>query len=422
MAKKKRSKRQSIRNLDFFAGGEPLYGLDGPHSSTEDDDYYDEYSEDADYRTAGPPESDATRKNGDPELSAMLARALSHAGQIERSTHGFHTYPAGMHPDCAADIIAACPGSVHDPFCGGGTVLVEAMLANRPSSGADISPIAALVSRARTAPPAMATPIRAAARRITDQAKENSGTILPVPDEIVSWYEPHVAQEIAHIKAGILQEDEAVREYLFAVLSAILIKTSFRESDTSNHRVPSQRPPETTLHLFHKKARLLGRMVEEFNEDMPRPLIERGDARTTPPPRTVDLVLTSPPYPGVYDYLPMQQLRFKWLELKPGRDYTREIGSRRDFRAQGRSDALRDWSRATRDWIRNQAQALNPGGRMAIVVGDGLVGDRMVDALNPTIEALEAAGLRILARASADRPDYARESVRVEHLILSEQG
>ena len=27
------------------------------------------------------------------------------------------------------------------------------------------------------------------------------------------------------------------------------------------------------------------------------------------------LVLTSPPYPGVYDYLPMQQLRAAWLDL-----------------------------------------------------------------------------------------------------------
>ncbi|MEL6342354.1 MAG: hypothetical protein AAFV53_04430 [Myxococcota bacterium] len=418
MAKKKRSKRKSIRDMDFFAGGEPLYGMDGPHSSTEDDDY--DFDEDDDFRTAGPRESDGVRRHGDPDLADMLSRALTFSGRLERHTHGFHTYPAGMHPNCAAEIIAACPGAVHDPFCGGGTVMVEAMLAGQESSGADISPIAALVSRARTAPSAIATPIRAAARRVTEQAKEPIE--LAIPEDAVSWYEPHVAQEIARLNAGILMEDPSVQPYLFAVLSAILIKTSFRESDTSNRRVPNQRPPETTLTLFHKKAREYGRMLEEMPEGMPRPIIERGDARTTPPPRTVDLILTSPPYPGVYDYLPMQQLRFAWLKMRPGRDYTRELGSRRDFRAQGRTDALKSWTRATQEWIRTQSQALNPGGHMAIVVGDGLVGDRMVDALNPTVEAMESAGLTIVARASADRPDYARESVRVEHLILGERS
>ena len=38
-------------------------------------------------------------------------------------------------------------------------------------------------------------------------------------------------------------------------------------------------------------------------------------------------MLTSPPYPGVYDYLPMQQLRYAWLDMDPGSDMAGEIGS-----------------------------------------------------------------------------------------------
>jgi len=59
---------------------------------------------------------------------------------------------------------------------------------------------------------------------------------------------------------------------------------------------------------------------------------------------------------------------------------------------------------------------------MVIVVGDGLVGDRMVDALGPTVEAFNACGLSVVARASADRPDHARESIRIEHMIMAERG
>jgi hypothetical protein len=404
MAKKKRSKRQSIRNTDFFS--EPLYGVD-----------FNFKAEDS--RSAGPVEPEDVRQHGeDDELTEVLARALTYSGREDRETHGFHTYPAGMHPDCAADIIAACPGSVHDPFCGGGTVLIEAILAGRQASGTDISPVALMVAAARTAPMTMATPLRSAARRVAEYAKQSIE--VAVPEEVLTWYEPHVAQEIGRLRDGILLEDPEVQPLLNTVLSSILIKTSFRESDTSNHREPTERPVGTTLTLFHKKARLLGRALEFLPANLPTPSIMRGDARITPPPHKVDLILTSPPYPGVYDYLPMQQLRYAWLNLNPGRDYTNEIGSRRDFRAKGRSDALRTWQEDTKRWITTQAAALNPGGRMVIVVGDGLVGDRMVDALYPTVEAMESAGLTIIARASADRPDHARDANRIEHLVMGE--
>lgn len=408
MAKKKRAKRQSIRNLDLgFVGSEPLYGLEGLSSGSTHDD---------DRRTPGPSEVDGVRTDGDPEMAAVLAQALSFSGREDRDTHGFHTYPAGMNPSCAAAIIDACPGAVHDPFCGGGTVLVEAMLVGRQASGADLSPIAELVTRARTAPVEMATPVRAAARRITEHAKQVYES--SVPESVTSWYEPHVAQELGRLRDGILKEDPKLHSLLWAVFSSILIKASFRESDTSNNRVPTQRPAGTTLTLFHKKARLYGRMLESMPTGLPRPIIEHGDARETPPPRMVDLVLTSPPYPGVYDYLPLQQLRYAWLDLTPGSAFSREIGSRRDFRARGRGNAVKEWEAATQAWIRTQAQALNPGGRMAVVVGDGLVAGRNVDTLDTTVRAMEAAGMFIYARASADRPDHARGDIRTEHIVM----
>ena len=403
MAKKKRSKRKSIRGSDFFS--EPLYGVDF-NFQTEDS------------RSPGPPEIESIRHHGEEDLSEVLSKALRYSGRAERETHGFHTYPAGMHPDCAADIIAVCPGAVHDPFSGGGTVLIEGILANRQSSGTDISPVALMVSEARTAPISMATPLRSAARKVAEYAKQDIE--VEVPEAIVNWYEPHVAQEIGRLRDGILLQPVEVQPLLRTVLSSILVKASFRESDTSNHRVPHQRPPGTTLTLFHKKARLLGRALEMMPANLPTANISRGDARFDPAPGKVDLILTSPPYPGVYDYLPMQQLRYAWLGLDPGRDYTNEIGSRRNFRAKGRGDALKDWLSDTRKWIVTQASALNPGGRMVIVVGDGLVGGRMVDALYPTVEAMEAAGMHIIARASADRPDHARGATRTEHLVMGE--
>ena len=339
-------------------------------------------------------------------------------GAVDRATHGFHTYPARMHPDAAAAIIDACPGRVHDPFCGGGTVLVEGLLAGRETTGTDASPIAVLVSQARTADKSMTTPMRSAARKITEAARLRVD--VEVPELAERWYQPHVAQELGRIRNGIEGADAKVQPLLRALFSSIIVKTSYRKSDTQNRRETHHRAPGTTAILFHKKARELGRWLDAM-PDGPRPLAQLGDARRDSPAAECGLVLTSPPYPGVYDYVPMQQLRAAWLELDLGPGASSEVGSRRSFRAKGRKDALRQWRDDTAAWIGQQARCLAPGGRMVIVVGDGLVGDRMVDALGPTVESMNAAGLSVVARASADRPDHARESIRIEHMVMAER-
>jgi DNA modification methylase len=148
--------------------------------------------------------------------------------------------------------------------------------------------------------------------------------------------------------------------------------------------------------------------------------IFEGNACTDTPPNRVDLILTSPPYPGVYDYLPLQQLRYLWLGISAPKSY-QEIGSRRDFRAQGRQEALKEWQDRTGEWIKIQTKNLTPSGKFAIIVGDGLIGDKLVDTLFPTVEALNRCGMKVIARASADRPDHARGAIRIEHLVLAER-
>lgn len=371
-------------------------------------------------RRPGPPPALVVRRFGEPAMAEALASALVATGRVQRATHGFHTWPANLHPDAAAAVLSLQPGPVHDPFCGGGTVLVEALLAGRPASGADLNPIAAMVARARTAGPALASPLRAASRRVAEHSKNTRTTPVPIPESVERWYEPHVAQEIARMKLGIEAEDKAVQPLLLAVLSSILVKVSYRASDTRNVREPEHRPPGTTTVLFHKKARELGRMLDELPAGG-QVRVRVGSAVKLGPPDGTALVLTSPPYPGVYDYAPMQQLRYAWLGMEPDDALNGEIGSRRTFRALGRSEGIRVWREDTARWVATQARGLRSGARMAIVVGDGFVGGRLVDALFPTVECMEAAGLQVIARASADRVDHAREVIRIEHLVLAER-
>ena len=77
-------------------------------------------------------------------MDASLERAL---------THGFHSYAGRMHPSIARGAMAAfsAPGdAVVDPFCGSGTVLVEAMGLGRRAFGVDASPLGVAIARVRT--------------------------------------------------------------------------------------------------------------------------------------------------------------------------------------------------------------------------------------------------------------------------------
>ena len=364
---------------------------------------------------------------GDPDLAPKLAASLLAAAEVDRTTHGLHTWPAGLHPDAARDLVAAFPSrSVLDPFCGGGTVLIEALAAGRRAVGRDLSSIAVRVSRLRTELPneALLTAIRSAARRIADVAKAGRE---PPPEPIFKavreWYAPHVLGELEAIRQGCLGADPSIREPLLTLFSSILIKTSYRKSDTSQQREPTDRPRGTTSVLFHKKAREYGRRITALREVVPEGTppsdVAFGDARDVRIGAPVDLVLTSPPYPSTYDYLPLQHLRRVWLGLREPDDD--EIASRRSWRA-GEKDARKRWRSDTFAWTQSAAAALAPGGHLVVVIGDGLAPGGLVDTSEPTEAAAKNAGLVAVARASVERPDFARDTMRWEHAFAFRKG
>lgn len=354
-----------------------------------------------------------THLSGDPEVAAICAAALHRSGRVERATHGFHTWPAGLHPDAVADLLGLAPGPVLDPFCGGGTVLVEALLAGRDALGLDIHPIARLVAEARTAltTPEARTALRTAARKAAEAG------LHAAPGPAQEWYEAHVVGELAAIRE-LIGKDPLLR----AVFSAILVKVSQRRSDSSMARDPEPRPPGTTSTLFHKKAREYARMLEALAAAVPpgvRARVHRADARDFRAKERFGLVLTSPPYPGVYDYVPMQQLRYAWLGLDPGDAVREEIGSRRAFRAD-RATAIATWRQDSARWVRAVARVLD--GRLVLVIGDGNVGGKAIDSFTPVDEAARAAGLRFVARATVERWDAGMERVRPEHAAVWEHA
>jgi SAM-dependent methyltransferase len=365
---------------------------------------------------------------GDRDLAEAMAEALAAEEEGDRATHGFHTYPAGLHPNAARDLLALFPGeSLLDSFCGGGTVLVEGRIAGRRTVGNDLNPTAIRVARTRTATPddETLTRMRATARRLTEVARKASA--LPprhILEPVEKWYAPHVLCELEALRQGVVEAEASVRPYLETVLSSILVKVSWRKSDTSAKRVKHRRPPGTAAVLFHKKTRELARRMIDLRERVPPGTPETRllcrDTRALKREGPFELVLTSPPYPATYDYLPMQHLRRAWLG-DDSRDEERELGARRAWRTGNRKARTR-WARDTREWTAAVTRCLSPGGHLVVVIGDGLTPAGEVDASAPTEAAAKAAGLSAVARASLARPDHARGAERWEHVFAFRKG
>ena len=307
-----------------------------------------------------------------------------------------------MHPAVARAIVETWskPGDVVlDPFCGSGTVLVEAMAAGRKAVGVDLNPLAAKLAafKARPWAAARAAAIPERARAVAERAAHARHG---APKGEGAWFAPHVLVELGNLRGEILREPEGqAREGLELVLSSILVKLSRQESDTRRSKVDKQIARGFPSRLFVRKAEELAAQLTALGARLAAGAeaarVNLGDARRLDGigASTVSLVATSPPYRGQLDYLAHHERRARWLGLDLSRMSRDEIGARRD---------PRDFREDLRKALAAAARTLRPGGRAVIVTAD------------EGIEKLTE--LRFVAQATQPRPGNNRE-----HLLLLEK-
>ncbi|HUA68603.1 MAG TPA: DNA methyltransferase [Candidatus Saccharimonadales bacterium] len=88
-------------------------------------------------------------------MPKSLVAAVSNRDKVTGAPHDFYHYPARFSPIFTREAIKTFtkPGDfVLDPFCGGGTTLVEALSLGRRAAGMDVSSLAAFLARTKTTP------------------------------------------------------------------------------------------------------------------------------------------------------------------------------------------------------------------------------------------------------------------------------
>jgi DNA methylase len=392
---------------------------------------------------------------GDPEAAALLAAAVdvptSEASEelARAHVHGFHSYPARMHPLTARRLIESFsrPGEVVlDPFCGSGTVLVEARLAGRACVGVDANPLAVRLARLKLWPttPELRVRLVEAAREAAAFAgarrEQRAGPTHRYGPSDVAMFQPHVLLELDGLRAGIDRlPDPRDRSALDLVLSAILTKLSRRASDTSAEVVEKRIAAGYPAKLFVRKTEELVARLAEIAPALAAPALADPDA---PPParvlegdaRVLDgvcegsiaLAITSPPYPGNYDYLAQHAARLRWLRL-PETGFDRaEIGARRRLDPLGPEEGAARWRDEIGAALRALRWALSDDGAAVLLLADSVVAGAPVYALDLLASAAPAAGLAVRASVSQARPHFHAGSARAfaqrprrEHAILA---
>lgn len=372
------------------------------------------------------------RRSGDPELAELLAQALEGAGEDpDRWTHGFHVYPARMHPAIAARLADrfAEPGTtVLDPFCGSGTVLLEVMARGAQGIGIDLNPLAlrlAALKCTRLVAPGRQRVLEAA-HAVFDRTMEGVRARVdiraPLPAEERRFWEPHVLRELAVLQHEILAlADPFEREVLLFVLSSLVVKFSRQRADTSPEVAERRIGKGVPTRFFARKAEELVERFAELDAALPRnapaPKLRLLDARGmigTVGKRSVDAVITSPPYVGTYDYAEHHARRWAWLGINPGPLRRGEIGARRDYADVG---AAARWDHDIARVLAGVAHVLVQGGWSLWLVGDGEIGGRRVPADVQLAELGAKVGLVSVAVASQQRPDWRGGAERYEHLV-----
>lgn len=377
---------------------------------------------------------------GPSELTAVVEQCLGIDPEsgVRDHVHGFHSYPARLHPGTAAGLIAGLSperGTVADPFCGCGTVLVEARRAGRKALGVDLNPLAVRLTRFKTQP--LSAPERQslleAAERVSEHAEERrtkaAGPTRRYPQVQRDDFDVHVLLELDGLMSGIKKEPAGpIRQALQLAFSSIFSKVA-REKNTEE---PAKRLASGfTIRFFASRVSELARQLAEYEallpERAPGAQMREADARelATLGWRNVDLFITSPPYPGVLDYAEYHRTRLSWLGIDAASFEQQEMGARRRLQLMDHESAAAEWEADFTKVLVGMRQALAPGGHIALVLADSLLCGKPYPADEVVSRCGREAGLSVVARGSQRRPHFHRQSAqafgqrpRYEHLLI----
>lgn len=388
----------------------------------------------------------------------------------ERYTHLIHTYPAKLlcHiPYFFLQTDFFCPknGIVLDPFCGTGTVLLEANISGRNAKGADANPLANLISKVKTTY-IKKEDLQKTLGIIISRAKRFNTNECIDTSSVSRWFSKSTISQLWHLECAIKKvRNTKQQDFFMMCLSNLVKKVSFADPSIS---VPVKLNPERfaqnpermesakfklkTLEnidvydKFENICQLNINRIESLKDIYSNGItseIISNDARLLTKEiggteilqdESVDLILTSPPYAGAQKYIRSSWLNLYWLGTKNSEDIRllnkQNIG-REDYHKadmfrvitsiQAADDVLTslydegknerafivgNYLNEMKSAIDESVRVLKTGGYMIIVIGNNTVCGRPFDTQDYLTTYITSKGLRLQFKLIDDIKSY----------------
>jgi hypothetical protein len=286
-----------------------------------------------------------------------------------KHVHRLHPYLGKFVPQLAEVFLRRYtrPGAlVWDPFAGSGTTLVEANAFGARGAGCDISAFNCLLTRVKTASYEPAA-LLADAVRLAARGREAVPATSPYLEH---WFASRSVRELVEFRERIARTE-------YPDLWRVVLSRAARSARLARHDdLDFPKEPVRADYFCHKHRRVCRPVgeAEKFLRRYVRDAVQRvqefadvragfdatvihGDARLVDPPGPVDLVVTSPPYPGLIDYHEQHAYAFDLLGLE-----------RRDGAEIGRG--VKGYCDDVAAVLERAAKALEPNGKIVVVVND----------------------------------------------------
>lgn len=361
-------------------------------------------------------------------ISISFRSLFSDLNRIDRYSHLIHTYPAKLLVHIPYfflnnEFFSKKGDTILDPFCGTGTVLLEANIAGRNALGADSNPLARLIASVKT------TKLDKAKLQIL-LAEIISKTILydnvEYPNVVNRdfWFSKSTQQYLAKIRKAILELTSNEYQYFFEVcFSNCIKKVSFadpriavpvklnpsrfeqnieqfnkiknRISDLENIDVISKFKTicEDNIARIDKLNTLENNVSSRIISSNAKRLTSSLDETSLLVDNCIDLIITSPPYAGAQKYIRSSSLNLGWLgvtENESLKNLDRKSIGRENYSKAEIKEIETEISSADR----LLAQLFKINSERAFIVGNYL--QEMKSAIDESIRVLKKEGYLII--------------------------
>jgi DNA modification methylase len=221
---------------------------------------------------------------------------------------------------------------VLDPMMGSGTVLAVARAKGHQAFGADLDPLAVLISRVWTTPVDRRVTLDAASNILAAAKRHfkglHAGGAYPsrATEEtrrfVRYWFDPYARRQLASLALKISRvKEEAIRNLFWCAFSCLIITKQAGASlamDLSHSR-PHKKFSTAPIKPFNRFLRMVERVLVSTiakgqKSRGPKAAIYEADARELPiRSSSIDLVLTSPPYLNAIDYMRCSKFSLVWM-------------------------------------------------------------------------------------------------------------